>query len=133
MKKEKGFSLIELLVVMFVLAILSAVLLPNLLGARQKAKDAQLISDMNAIKNALRLYYNETQNYPETKDDALAILPTYMKGIGSTDFEYSTDATRESFTIIFDLNSTTGDEDTASQAKCGIDPPVNGRYAVCSF
>lgn len=133
MKKEKGFSLIELLVVMFVLAILSAVLLPNLLGARQKAKDGQLISDMNAIKNALRLYYNETQNYPEDKDEVLAILPNYMKGIGSTDFDYSTDATFESFTIVFDLNSTTGDEDTDSQIKCGIDPPTNGRYAVCSF
>lgn len=133
MKKEKGFSLIELLVVIFVMAILAAILLPNLLGARQKAKDGQKISDTNAIRDALRLYYNETQNYPVDKAGALAVLPTYMPGIGTTDFNYTVGTNRDSFVITIDLESSSGNEDTESQRKCGINPQVNGRFAVCTY
>jgi len=131
--KNKGFSLIELLVVMFIIGILTSVLLPNLMSARQRAKDAQKISDVNAIKNALRLYYNDTQVYPATKADALtAIVPSYMPAVVDVGFTYSCPSPHDSFVITFGLETKAGDEDERSQAKCGISPTVDGVFAVCA-
>jgi len=62
--RQDGFSLIELLVVIAITAVLLAVALPNLLSTRERARDARLKQEMNEMKNALRLYYNDFQRYP---------------------------------------------------------------------
>jgi len=60
-----GFTLIELLVAIAVIGMLAGVLLPNFMGARERARDAQRKQDLNQVKNALRLYYNDFQEYPD--------------------------------------------------------------------
>ena len=139
--KKNGFSLVELLVVMFIIAILTGVLLPNLMGARQKAKDAQRIGDADAMKEALRMYYNDNQSYPEDDSTMRDVLPSYMPAVPDwTDpsdtvigFSYqSTDTDHDTFIIRFNLESASGDEDINSQLKCGISTPTNGVYAVCA-
>jgi prepilin-type N-terminal cleavage/methylation domain-containing protein len=139
MKKIKnGFSLVELLVVMFIIAILTGVLLPNLMGARQKAKDAQRIGDADAMRGALRMYYNDSQVYPTGYDAMVEVLPTYMPAVpdwvSDTDvgFSYESGDNQDTFIIRFNLESASGDEDEASQFKCGIPTPTNGVYAVCA-
>jgi prepilin-type N-terminal cleavage/methylation domain-containing protein len=62
--KKQGFTLIELLVVMAITAALIAVALPNYLGARERARDVQKKEDMNAMKQALQLFYNDNHVYP---------------------------------------------------------------------
>jgi prepilin-type N-terminal cleavage/methylation domain-containing protein len=52
MKKNKGFSLIELLVVISIIGILSTVLVMNFVGTRERARDAQKIQDLSSVKNA---------------------------------------------------------------------------------
>lgn len=130
-KNKDGFSLVELLVVMFIIAILTGVLLPNLMGARQKAKDAQKISDVNAVKDALRMYYNDNQSYPASMPAFISVMPTYMPGLGFTGDVYTVSPDRDKFTITFELETATGDEDEASQSKCGL-APIDGEYAVCA-
>lgn len=63
---KKGFTLIELLVVIAVIALLVGVALPNFLGARERARDAKKKAELNQVKNALRLYYNDYQSYPKS-------------------------------------------------------------------
>jgi len=134
--KNKGFSLIELLVVMFIIGILTSVLLPNLMSARQRAKDAQRIEDMNSIKNALRMYYNDNQIYPTplTSQKVGVGLSGYLPGIdqigvGYT-YTYTTGAGGDGFVLKLKLESPAGDEDIGSQQKCGVGV-TNGWYAVC--
>lgn len=62
---KKAFSLIELIVVIAIIAVLLAVALPNLLSTRERARDAKRKQEMNELKNALRMYYNDFQTYPE--------------------------------------------------------------------
>ena len=85
LQKHKGFTLIELLVVIAIIAILIAFGVANFLGARQRAKDVQKKSDLNEIKNALRLYYNDYERYPDAvagfNDFAGCGVPT---GVGVT-------------------------------------------------
>ncbi|PJE63835.1 hypothetical protein COU89_01140 [Candidatus Roizmanbacteria bacterium CG10_big_fil_rev_8_21_14_0_10_45_7] len=66
MKKRKGLTLIELLIVISVLSILLAMLLPNFNDARKQARDRRRKADVRAIQQALELYRsNQTpQSYP---------------------------------------------------------------------
>ena len=59
--RKKGFSLIELLIVVAILAILIALLLPALNKAREKAFAIQCVNNMKNIGTALQLYANDTE------------------------------------------------------------------------
>lgn len=130
-KKIYGFSLIELLVVISIIGVLTAVLVMNLVGARERSRDAQKMQDLDSIKNALRLYYNDNQSYPPN----LAVLATgtsYVSGLGNTaGWVYSQPGGSDSFRIVVDLEVGAGSEDEDSQLRCGL-TPTPGVYAVCA-
>jgi len=60
-----GFTLIELLVVVSIISILAGLLLVNLQNIRGRARDLKRKHDLNEVKKALRLYYNDNQSYPQ--------------------------------------------------------------------
>ena len=62
--KPTGFTLVELLVVISIIGTLAALLLTNFVGVRGRAADAKMKNDLRQLKSALRLYYNDYQNYP---------------------------------------------------------------------
>lgn len=61
---HSGFTLIELLVVVAIIGILSALLMSNFIGVRQRARDAQRKSDMRQIQSALELFRADNGTYP---------------------------------------------------------------------
>jgi prepilin-type N-terminal cleavage/methylation domain-containing protein len=63
-KNEKGFTLIELMIVIAILGILAAVAIPNFLNARGKAQDASALSTLEAVKTALEMYAADNGAYP---------------------------------------------------------------------
>jgi prepilin-type N-terminal cleavage/methylation domain-containing protein len=63
--QNRGFTLIELLVVISIIGVLSALLLANFVGVRERSADTKLKSDAQQLKKALRIYYNDYQNYPD--------------------------------------------------------------------
>lgn len=63
-KKTDGFTLVELLVVIAVLATVIGLALPNFLGARARARDTRRKGEMNQLKTALQLYYNDYKGFP---------------------------------------------------------------------
>ncbi|MFZ5366302.1 MAG: type II secretion system protein [Patescibacteria group bacterium] len=66
--KKSGFTLIELLVVISIIGILATLLMANVAGVRERARDAQRKSDINQIQKALEMYKNSlaTPAYPTT-------------------------------------------------------------------
>lgn len=59
LKKNRGFTLIELLVVIAIIGILASIVLVSLSGARNRAKDTRIISEMSQIRSLAELFYNE--------------------------------------------------------------------------
>ena len=64
--KKKGFTSIELLVVISIIGLLSSVVLASLNQARIKARDSQRKQDIIQVRNALELYYADHKSYPWT-------------------------------------------------------------------
>lgn len=64
----RGFTLIELLVAIAIISALSALLLPNFMAARERARDSQRKSDLKAMQSALELYKlsQATPAYPNS-------------------------------------------------------------------
>src|SRR3954453_19213341 len=60
MKNQKGFSLVELLVVVIIIAIIAAIAIPNLLASRRAANEASAISTLRTIHSAEATYNSLT-------------------------------------------------------------------------
>ena len=63
---RKGFTLIEMLVVIAIIGLLSSVVIIGLSGAREKARDAKRIADIRQIQNGLEVAYESATGYPAT-------------------------------------------------------------------
>ena len=67
----KGFTLIEMLIVITIIATLASMILVGMGGARAKARDAKRIGDLHNTQNALELYYANNGTYPTDTYDSV--------------------------------------------------------------
>ncbi len=82
---KKGFTLIELLVVIAIIGILAGVVLVSLSGARNSAKNARIISEMDQLRTAAELYYAKKNSYEGfCSDSSVTIISSDIKAQGST-------------------------------------------------
>lgn len=78
-RKQKGFTLLELLIVIVIIGILIALVLPNLINGPIRARDVRRKEDLNAISSGLEQYYNDNQAYPAAMADLTA--GSYLKEV----------------------------------------------------
>ncbi len=82
---QKGFTLVELLVVVAIIGLLAGIAIVSVNSVRIKARDARRIADIKQIQNALELYNNEKGGlYPPTK--AIKELGNDVKEISANGF-----------------------------------------------
>ena len=84
MKKQQGFSLIELLIVVAIIAIIAAIAVPNLLTARMAANETSAISALRSIGSAISTYITFENANPNT----FAQLTGTTTTAGSTGTKY---------------------------------------------
>jgi type II secretion system protein G len=81
MKNQRGFTLLEMMVVVAIVAILAAILIPNFTRARAQSQTAACMSNVKTIATALELYFTDHQNYPAaTKANVDTGFVTTMNG-----------------------------------------------------
>jgi len=65
MKTQKGFTLVELLVVIAIVALIGVMAVVAVNSARSKQRDATRLSNVRLLQSALEDYFNETNAYPQ--------------------------------------------------------------------
>ncbi len=85
MKKNKGFTLIEILVVVGIIGLLSAIVLVGIGPFRAKGRDARRISDLRQVQSGLELYYAKNQKYPTAANWNALKTVLIGAGIGISD------------------------------------------------
>ena len=90
LSNRKGFTLVELLVVVAIIGILAAIAVPRFTDASNSAKVAKIQADLRTIDSAIAIYYAKNNAYPSATDivDAtngtLSSFPTPPTGVTTT-------------------------------------------------
>ncbi len=109
LKNQKGFTLIELLVVVIILAVLAAMVIPQLRSSSQDAKLSALDTDLSTLRSAVELYYHQHNSaYP-------GVIKQH-KGVAHTSAE---DAFTKQLTYCSDINGNTTDACDSTTYKYG--------------
>jgi general secretion pathway protein G len=71
---SRGFTLIEVMVVVVILAILAGIIVPRIMGRPEEAKRIKAQVDIKAIEEALNLYKLDNGSYPITEQGLEALV-----------------------------------------------------------
>ena len=128
---KKGFTLIELLVVIAIIGMLSALVVPNFMGARERARDSQRKSDLKQIQKALEMYRQDQTLYPTATSGRFGTCGSsfssgstiYMNKIpcdplAPTPYYYSPNNTNLTFQLCACLENK-ADFDSSTSCPCG--------------
>ena len=77
---QRGFTLVELLMSIALIAVLSSFVLYNLDVSRTKSRDSSRSTYVKSLKTALELYYNDNGGYPQVPDvvGPIAVLESFL-------------------------------------------------------
>ncbi|HYH03921.1 MAG TPA: prepilin-type N-terminal cleavage/methylation domain-containing protein [Bacillota bacterium] len=103
MRDQKGFTLIELIFVVIILAVLSGVALINLGGSEEDAKIAVAKADLRTIATAVKVYKAKTNAYPTNLDALVTASGSYKPMLD----EKLKDPNGNFYNVVSSNNSTT--------------------------
>jgi type II secretion system protein G len=145
--RKRGFTLIELLVVISIIGLLAALIVVNFNAARERARDVQRKSDLDQVKKALRMYYNDNNFYPT--DDVLTwgspfqstdgnmvymkLLPQDPANQGALPtYQYNQKSEGQDFCLWATLENKSDTDIAKSQARCSDCSVGEDDYVVCA-
>ncbi|ALX95864.1 type II secretion system protein GspG [Serratia fonticola] len=73
-QRQRGFTLLEIMVVIVILGILASLVVPNLMGNKEKADHQKVVSDIVALESALDMYKLDNGRYPTTEQGLQALV-----------------------------------------------------------
>jgi prepilin-type N-terminal cleavage/methylation domain-containing protein len=83
MLKAKGFTLIELMIVVAIIGILAAVAVPKFADLVTKSKEASVKGNLGAVRSAVSIYYGDSEgSYPANLFTGLSAANRYMPAVG---------------------------------------------------
>ncbi|GGG72401.1 type II secretion system protein [Edaphobacter dinghuensis] len=112
---EQGFTLLELMIVMVIIALLAAIAIPSYTNNIRNAKEAVLKEDLHTMRTAIDSYTVDKQKAPQSLDDL--VQAGYLKSMPKDPFTERTD------TWVPDESS---DLSTTDQTDSGIDDVHSG-------
>ena len=87
MKNKLGFTLVELMVVLTVIALLLSVVVPDYVGRMKRAEEAVLQENLTVMRDALDKHYADAGAYPSTIEDL--VTKRYLRSVPTDPFTRS--------------------------------------------
>ena len=86
-RSEKGFTLVELMIVIIILAVLTGIAVPSYMALRNRARESATESEMKNIATALELHQADLEDYPTTAEYTAnpSAIAAYMDPIPAAD------------------------------------------------
>ncbi|MGE0307017.1 MAG: type II secretion system protein [Acidimicrobiia bacterium] len=111
---DSGFTLIELMVVVLVIAILLAIAIPTFLGARKRAQDTVAKSSLRNALSAANIMYSDAQTFATADENATTGLPTVEPSL-----TYAASATASTGPKVLSLSAAAGTWGAAALSSSG--------------
>ena len=92
-KNQKGFTLVEILIVVVILGILAAIVIPQFTNASEAAKASSVLSQLQTLRSQVELYKNQHNNEYPTSDGTLTGTWDWTKMTLKTDIDGATGTT----------------------------------------
>lgn len=116
-RTSRGFTLIEVLIVIVVIAVLASIVVPRLFGAGRKAKEAKLRSELHTLRTAIEQFHADTGVYPQQLSDlTLSSAPSYVTA-GTWQGPYAREIPKDPITGAADWNYNSSDGTVRSSAS----------------
>ncbi len=82
MKNPKsGFTLVEILIVIFIIGLLSSIVLVGLGSFRARGRDARRVADLHLLQNGLELYFSKEGVYPDINVTSVSGWDSFSDGL----------------------------------------------------
>lgn len=78
-KREEGFTLVEMMVVLVIIGLLATVVIINVLPATDRAARTRVQADLLTLEQAIEMYRLENLRYPTTEEGLAALTPNYVR------------------------------------------------------
>lgn len=75
---RRGFTLVEIMIVISILVILTALAIPNILRSQITAREAMALTNIKRISESCQVYYTRQDSYPAALTDLSGDVPPYL-------------------------------------------------------
>ena len=134
LKKQGGFTLLELLIVIVIIGILALLIIPNITSAPKKARDTKRKTDITTIRKGLEEYFVNNNSYPAAltalesgSAPIIKAVPTDPKNTAPFTYTYATASSNTTYTLSACLENDQDSGDSVMAASASNNTSCTGK------